>query len=470
MDLLTFNLDTESNVFLYEQLYVFIKSEIQSGNIASKTKLPSKRKLSAYLEVSQNTVQTAYDQLIEEGYILSVERKGYYVNEIDNLIQIENMTKEKLLTSSKKNEKSQILYDLSYEGVDLEHFPFKTWRKLYTDLINKNNKNILQSGSSQGNILLRESIAEYLYQFRGVKSGAEQIIISSGTEFLYQILFQLFDKKVIYGVENPGYEILKLLFANNQINFEGVALDQKGMLPQAVVKSKAKILCVTPAHQFPTGEIMPIDRRVQLVNWANEEAGRYIIEDDYDSEFKYSGKPIPALQGLDSNAKVIYMGTFSKSLSPAIRVSYMVLPHHLLKTYQKKLSYHTCPVPVLDQKVLLKFIQEGFFAKHLNKMRNIYKRKRELLVHNLERMEIKNKIQGADTGLHLILKVDNGMTEEELVSSALQKKVKIYGMTKYYLDKTYQQKSPEILIGFASIKESDISMAISLLNEAWKKF
>lgn len=467
MKMLTFSVDPDSNVFLYEQLYNFIKSEIQSGNISSKAKLPSKRKLSTHLGISQNTIQNAYDQLIEEGYIISEERKGYFVNEIDNLVQMEDPKDQASIININQQEERKMLYDLSYEGIDLDNFPFKIWRKLYSDIIQEENRDILKLGSSQGDFALRNSISDYLYQFRGVKSSAEQIIISSGTEFLYQILFQLFDKDLIYGVENPGFGKIKLLFDNNQINYRPINLDEKGMVPEYIIESQAQILCVTPAHQFPSGEIMPITRRVQLINWANESDERYIIEDDYDSEFKYSGKSIPALQGLDSNGKVIYMGTFSKSLSPSIRVSYMVLPKHLLDRYLQSLSFTTCPVPIIEQKVLTKFIDEGYFAKHLNKMRIIYKRKRELLVKNIEKLKVKTKILGADTGLHLLLEVDSEMTEEQLVLSALDKGVKIYGISNYYIDNKIISGLPKILIGFASIGESDIVLATNLLNKAW---
>ncbi|MEL7568526.1 MAG: PLP-dependent aminotransferase family protein [Dehalobacterium sp.] len=465
MNMLTFAMDMDSNTPLYQQLYCFIKSEIQSGRITYNTKLPSKRQLSSYLKISQNTIQTAYDQLIEEGYIVPIERRGFFVSKIDNLVQIDNQAVYKKINDNHNGPK--VKYDFSYHGVDRETFPFKTWRKLTKDVINEYDQEIVQLGDSQGHILLRTSIAEYLHQSRGVNCSADQIIISSGTEFLFQILFQLFNRDSIYGVENPGYEKLNLLFSSNQAKFKPVNIDAEGMMPEEIIKSKADILCITPAHQFPSGEIMPIRRRVQLLNWANEAENRYIIEDDYDSEFKYSGRPIPALQGLDYNEKVIYMGAFSKSLSPAIRVSYMVLPVHLVKRYRRNLSFIICPVPIIDQKVLFRFIQEGYFERHLNKMRNIYKRKREILIRSIKELNCGMEVLGADTGLHLLLRVNNGMTEEELESAALLHGIKVYGVSKYYLDKNYFERLPRILIGFAAMKESDISKALSLLHEAW---
>lgn len=472
MNMLTFTIDMDSKTPIYRQLYAFIKSEIKAGVITFNTKLPSKRKLSSYLQISQNTVQAAYDQLIEEGYIMSIERKGFFVSEIDNLIQIinseEHINKSELVYCD--NKKLKIIYDFSCDDVDMESFPIKTWRKLTKEAINEYDKEIFQAGESQGHLLLRTSIAEYLHQSRGVKCSADQIIISAGTEFLFQILFQLFDPNMIYGVENPGYEKLNLLFSSNRARFKPIEIDEDGMLPESIIKSNANILCITPAHQFPSGGIMPINRRVQLLNWAykgDKTNDRYIIEDDYDSEFKYSGKPIPALQGLDYNDKVIYMGNFAKSLSPSIRVSYMVLPVHLVKMYLKKLPFIICPVPVINQKALCTFIQNGSFERHLNRMRNIYKRKREVLVKSIKELNCKIEILGADTGLHLLLQIDNKMTEEELVSSALLNGVKVYGISRYYLDNTYNEKLPRILLGFAAIEESEIKKAILLLKKAW---
>ena len=465
MDMLTFNIEHNRKTPIYQQLYNYIKAEIQSGSIKYNTKLPSKRKLSNHLKISQNTVQAAYEQLIEEGYIISEEKKGFFVAKIDNITKID-IPKEKNTTEYKDN-KINIKYDFSYHGVDLEEFPFSTWRKLYKDVINEYDKELLLLGDRQGNFNLRSSIADYLYQSRGVNCTANQIIISSGTEFLLQILIQLFDKGSVFGIENPGYERLYQLFTSNHSTYNAIKIDNKGMMLGQIFKSNANILCITPAHQFPSGEIMPINRRIQILNWANEGGNRYIIEDDYDSEFKYSGKPIPALQGLDSNGKVIYMGAFSKSLSPAIRVSYMVLPDKLIKEFQKNLSFIICPVPTIEQKVLYKFINEGYFERHLNKMRNIYKKKREVLVKSLVDFKSEVEILGADAGLHLILKVKNGMTEKELETSALKESVRVYGISRYYLDESYMDDSPKVLIGYATMTEKNIKEAVKKLYKAW---
>lgn len=463
MEFLTFSFSSDSKVPLYQQLYTYLKTEIQAGHIPYHTKLPSKRKLSGFLRISQNTIQAAYDQLIEEGYVISIEKRGFFVNQIDLLQKIE--VSNSIIRPNYEAKSSG--YDFTYHGVDMPSFPFAIWRKLMKEVINEYDTELLQPGDCLGDVRLRRAIANYLHQSRGVKCSEDQIIISSGTEMLFQSLIQLFPADRIYGIENPGYEKLNQIFIANRASFQSISIDQSGMIPEEIEKSNATILCITPAHQFPSGEIMPINRRIRLLNWANQEPERYLIEDDYDSEFKYSGKPIPALQELDKNEKVIYMGSLSKSLSPTLRVSYMVLPPHLMNQYIKQLSYILCPVPIIEQKVLCRFMEEGYFERHLNKMRTIYKRKRELLVKAIQNIGGPIEILGADAGLHLLLRIFNGMKEKQLISSALLHGVKVYATSHYYFNPESQGDHSTVLLGFATIKEEDIEPAVQLLKKAW---
>lgn len=464
MNIITINLDKGSSKPLYEQLYNYIKSEILNGNYAYNTKLPSKRQLANHLQCSQNTIQNAYHQLVAEGYIVSKPKSGFYICKLDGIVTIPDKP------NYKPNEliaKPRYLYDFSHHGVDLESFPFSTWRKINREVINEYDLDLLKLGHPQGDIHLRTSIANYLHFSRGVKCLPQQIVISSGTEFLLQLLIQLFNKDCIYGLENPGYERLSLIFKSNDAQYKAIPLDKYGMIPSQLEKSKASVVCITPSHQFPTGNIMPISRRIKLLHWANNHPERYIIEDDYDSEFKYSGKPIPSLQGLDSSGKVIYIGSFSKSLTPSIRISYMVLPEPLLKIYQEKLNFYICPVPTFEQKTLHRLIGEGYFERHLNKMRNIYKKKRETLVSAIHQLLPYSEVLGANAGLHLILKVNNEMNEEQLIAKAKKQRVKVHGISQYYLGETPPNAQPLLLLGFATLKESETFKAVDLLKKAW---
>ncbi|MDD3894507.1 MAG: PLP-dependent aminotransferase family protein [Syntrophomonadaceae bacterium] len=465
MDMLTFTIDTESKTPIYQQLYAFIKEDLLTGRIVCDTRLPSKRKLSSYLKISQNTIQSAYDQLIAEGYVYSLEKKGFFAGKIDNILKLDSPTDSDRIST--QPEPAAVRYDFSHHGVDLHSFPFAVWRRLTREVIDEYDRELLQLGDFRGHYKLRAAIAAYLHQSRGVNCSADQIIISSGTELLMLTLIQLLNPASVYALEDPGYEKLNLLFSSSQAQFTAINIDEGGMIPEEICASPADVLCLTPAHQFPSGEIMPINRRIKLLNWANETHGRYIIEDDYDSEFKYSGKPVPALQGLDDNGKVIYMGAFSKSLTPALRISYMVLPALLLHEYIKKLSYMICPVPVIEQKVLCRFIEDGYFERHLNRMRIIYKRKRELLTKNIRTAGGDMQVSGADAGLHLLLKVNNGMSEKQLVTAALQQGIRVYGVSNYYLTPPKVPGPPTVLIGYAAIKEEEISDAVRLLHKAW---
>jgi GntR family transcriptional regulator/MocR family aminotransferase len=463
--MLTPALDIEGQLPIYQQLYLYIKEEIKEGHIPCNMKLPSKRKLSSHLNISQNTVQAAYEQLIAEGYIQAFEKKGFYVNKLDYLQSLKVVP---IIDEGVSTENSSVIrYDYSYHGVDDSSFPFGTWRRLTKEVINEYDRDFLQMGDSLGLYRLRFVIASYLHQSRGVSCTENQIIISSGTEMLFQSLIQLFDKSYIYAIENPGYEKLNQLFRGNRAFYTAIRIDENGMIPKEIERIQPNVLCITPAHQFPSGQIMPINRRIRLLNWANQGSDRYILEDDYDSEFKYSGKPIPALQGIDENEKVIYMGSLSKSISPTLRVSYMVLPSHLMMRYRKELSYQLCPVPMIEQKVLCRFIEDGYFERHLNKMRNIYKRKRELLVASLLRINPNIRILGADAGLHLLIQVPNKMDEEQLVHTASLVGVRVYQCSTYYTNLTDLPETPSILLGYAMITESAIEVSCKLLQKAW---
>lgn len=449
---------------LFQQLYTHIKNEIISGDLVKKEKLPSKRQLASALQCSQNTVQAAYNQLVDEGYLVAKDRSGYYVAELDGIV---HMNKVNNIDPAENERSLPYAFDFSHQGVDFECFPFSNWRKITKDLIHEYDKDLLRIGDPQGFPELRTAIARYLHQSRGVNCSPRQIIISSGTEFLLQLLIQLFDRRFVYALEDPGYEKLAMIFKSNRAEYRFITLDEKGIRPGELENSAANVACITPSHQFPTGRIMPASRRIQLLNWAGEKPDRYIIEDDYDSEFRYAGKPIPSLQGLDKDGKVIYIGAFSKSLSPALRISYMVLPENLLEIYQEKLNFYICPVPTIEQKSLRQFMDEGHFERHLNRMRILYKQKREKLVEAIREMLPCARIDGDTAGLHLVLRVGNGMTESDLIQKAKEHGVKVYGLSRFSSESIAEAQPCTLILGFATLKLDEIFEAIALLKKAW---
>lgn len=462
MDILTINLNSNSNIPLYIQLYKFIKHEIQMGNMKSNSKLPSKRKLSHYLAISQNTVEAAYEQLMTEGYIISFPRKGYFVSDLQGILEV-NIEKEAVNEKLKKKKIYQ--YEFYSSRVDVESFPYSIWRKINKEILGEENKELLQIGHSQGDRNLREDINNYLRFSRGVNAKIDNIIIGAGTEYLIQIIINILGRNKRFSVEEPGYYKIKKILKINGVNPIPISIDNQGVNVDRLRESNSEVIHITPSHQFPTGIIMPINRRIQILNWANESKGRYIIEDDYDSEFRFEGKPIPALQSLDNKGKVIYLGTFSKCFSPSERIAYMVLPDELMKIYRKDFSFLACTVSRSSQQALVRFIEEGYFERHLNKMRNIYRKKREFLVTLIKKYLNNTEIIGTNSGLHLLLKVNNGMNEEELIKSAEEKGVMVLGLSKSYLNNIEESKT--VFLGYANLKYNEIEEAIKLLKEAW---
>lgn len=461
------NLENKSKIPLYIQIYNEIKRLIVKGDLVANTKLPSKKNLMQQYNLSQSTIQNALYLLMEEGYIFSEERRGYFVSNLENLI----IDTSKIIKKERVKKKENIKYDFSYSGVDIENLPKNIFKKINKEIYEEGNNDLAFEGEIQGDNFFRQTISSYLSQSRGVEVDKSQIIISSGSEYLFHIIFKIFENPK-YGLENPGYKTLQKLFTLNKINYAPVSLDQEGILIQELLEKEINIPCITPSHQFPTGIIMSINRRRELLNWANKKENRYIIEDDYDSEFKYNGRPIPALKAIDYKDKVIYIGSFSKSITPSFRVSYMVLPKNLLAIYQEKLPYSTCSVSTLSQKMLYKFIEQGYFTKHLNKMRTIYKKKREFLISHLREESIKIlgnevEIQGADAGLHLIIKFPTAFIEEDFLKLCNKNSLKIYSLQNYYLKS--RDKDSFFLLGYASLTRKDIQEGITLLVNLAKK-
>ncbi|SER55138.1 GntR family transcriptional regulator / MocR family aminotransferase [Gracilibacillus ureilyticus] len=465
MNEITPPLDHQSKQPLYLQISDYFKQEIVRGKIKAMEKLPSKRVLANHLGISLNTVQAAYEQLRAEGFIKSEERKGLYVQEIEGGQYFESTPHYSQQTPS-RSENTEYLIDFNSGKVDLDQFPYHLWRKLTTEALYEENSMLLQMGDPQGEYSLRTEIAAYLYQSRGVNCSPEQIVIAAGTQQLVGLLSILIGPDYHYALEDPGFHRTKQVLKDYRITTVPISLDQSGISVKELLVSQAKVVYVTPSHQFPNGMVMPISRRMELLKWARE-TGSFIIEDDYDGEYRYKGKPIPSLQGLDRHGSVIYLGTFSKSLIPSIRTSYAVLPPALTKKYQVQLTIYKQTVSRFHQDTLYKFMQRGHYQRHLNKMRALYRKKHNILLNAIEKkMGESVKVIGENAGLHILLRVCNGMTEEQLIKSASEKSVKVYP-TSIYHDKRLNGE-PEILMGFGGLAIEEIEEGIQILKEVWK--
>lgn len=465
MNELTINLNEKLHIPLYEQIYQYIKDDICSARMSCGEKLPSTRALAQYLEVSRSTVEMAYEQLLSEGFIETMPRKGYYVSELEGVYR-QNFSGEKY-SKVRGKETKKYDYDFNPNGIDLYSFPYNIWRKISKEILIDDRSELFKSGDSQGEEDFRYAIQNYLHQARGVNCTVDQIVVGAGNEYLLMLLGMIFGKNQKIAFETPTYKQAYRLFEKLSYEVTTVDMDQYGMQVNKLRESGANLAYVMPSHQYPLGIVMPIKRRLELLKWAVESEERYIIEDDYDSEFRYKGKPIPALQGYDANRKVIYLGTFSRSIAPAIRVSYMVLPKPLIEAYHKQCEFLSCTVSKVDQCVVQRFMEKGYFERHLNKMRALYKGRHDILLANLKPLMNQCRITGEHAGVHLLLHFTDGRTEEELISLAKEHRIKVYGLSKYNTG-SCDQKHATILLGYANISEKDIVKATEILCEIWK--
>lgn len=460
----------------YQQIYSFMKEEIKKGNLKPSVRLPSTRLLAEHLKVSRSTTQMAYDQLLSEGYIEAVPCKGYYVSETTGLIHTgqDQGGKSPLFLepfkdqgTEQESERGGWKVDFSPRGIDLDTFPFNTWRKISKNTLVNDNKEMFITGDPQGEPAFREAIKAYLHSARGVNCTADQIIVGAGSEYLLMLLSQILGRERIIAMENPTYKQAYRVFDSLGYQVLPVEMDKSGMSVELLEQSQADIAYVMPSHQYPTGIVMPVKRRQELLTWAGKGSSRYLIEDDYDSEFRYKGKPIPALQGMDTRKRVIYCGTFSKSIAPAIRVSYLVLPEALMAVYRQRVGFYASTVSRIDQNILYQFMLEGHYERHLNRMRAVYKSKHDVLIAGLKEFEPWFDMKGEYAGLHVLLTDKSGRSERELVEKALKAGVKVYGMSGYFIHEQHNTWPSTVVLGFASLKEEKIALGLGLLKKAW---
>lgn len=338
--MLVFSLDNESGKPLYQQIYEYIKEEIMQGRLSYREKLPSARELAASLLVSRNPVDTAYEQLVAEGYVYAVAQKGYYVNEITYIREYSGQKED---SPAPEEEKIPVCrkYNFNPDEVDSSHFPYAVFRSIARNVMDR--EDFLSSGNAQGDRQFRSQVAKYLYRSRGVQCELSQIVIGAGIGYLLQLLSVLFRKNGKIAFEEPGYVRAKEIFASYGFDVVNVKIAEKTVTPEELDRAQTSLCYLTPSHQFPLGTVMPAPERQRLLKWAREKEGRYLIEDDHDSEYRYKGKPIPAMQSLDPEGKVIYIGTFSKVITPALRLGYMVLPKELVSLFHRECGAYNCP-------------------------------------------------------------------------------------------------------------------------------
>ena len=465
--MLTFFLDRTSDTPIYEQLYNEIKKAIENKLLKENDKLPSKRKLANHLKISQTTIESAYNQLLAEGYIKSRAKVGYFVAaDLGFLYRYEQINQIDI----KPKPKEVYAVDFKTNQVDSLNFPYDKLAKIERDIILDKLPNYINRGDNFGVYELRERISEVLFSYRGIKASPEQIIVASGSEHLLLLLVMLLGREKTFGVEDPSYIKNYLLYKSYGVKVKGITLGEEGLDVEELIKSSIDIIHTTPSHQFPKGIVTPIKRRLELLNWASKKENRYIIEDDYDSEFRFFGNPIPAMKGMDKFDKVIYLNSFSKTLSPSFRISFMVLPERLINLYHQDLDFFSSSVPTLNQLVLESFIKSGEYEIQLNRMKNIYKAKRDYLIELLESSKFKDKIEvfGEEAGLHFLIKVSTERSESYLINQAKEKSIRVYGLSEYYIQKHDKEEEKIIVIGYSNLSNSSLKEGVKNLEEAWE--
>lgn len=443
MEMLTYRFD--DNEFLYIQLYRFIKEDILSGKLQFNEKLPSKRKLGNHLNLSLTTVDIAYQQLLDEGYIYSKPRVGFFVENIQTIHTIPPDTVE--LTAA-----DDIVDKISFKIEDshIKSFPFQKFRKYARDAFEEEQFELIERGDIQGELSLRNEIRRYLYHSRGVNCSNDQIIIGSSTEQLFTLLTRILGERK-YFIENPGYPLIKKVLKYEKHDYINVNVDEDGIIASDLGNS-ASVVHVTPSHQFPTGVVLSAKRRIELLKWADN-GDRYIIEDDYDSEFRYKGRPLKALQGMSVSDKVIYMSTFSKSIFPSIRVAYMVLPKFLLEKYFTLENKPNNTVPKHIQFMITSFLKDGEFERNINRMRKIYKKKLEITLDLIDVHFNDFQIYGSDAGMHFVLETTEKLNARDIEINTIQD----------YYEGVSSSYSNLYIIGFGSFEDDKIETIIKSL-------
>ncbi len=451
--MLTYELKKSPGVPLYEALYRCIRQDILTGVLKPGEKLPSKRALAQNLEVSKITVETAYSQLLSEGYIRAREKVGYFVETVERHAQPAAPAKPEPMDAGRE-------YLLDLTANTTEHFPFSVWSRLQREVMLDYGENLLRPLPNQGVPELRQAISDHLAAFRGLHVDPDNILIGAGTDFLYNLLIQLLGREKVYAVEEPGYGKIRKVYAAAGVRCVSAAMDSRGVRPDSLCD--AQVLHFSPSHHFPSGLVTPVGRRMELLDWVKN--GNWIIEDDYDSEFRFDAHPKPAMLALDSSSRVIYMNTFSKSLAPSIRISYMVLPRQLMAEFQRRLGFYSCTVPSFEQYTLARFLSRGHFEKHINRMRKFYKSRRNGVVTLLENCAFSAKltILEQDAGLHFLLKVDTPLSDRELTGKLEKAGIRVRALSEYYHEDTHDRHC--LVVNYSGVKEERLQKALQILD------
>lgn len=460
-------LSAQNSTPLYEQLYAQLAAQIRSGELAPGSPLPGRRTMANQLGVSVNTVDAAYQMLAAEGLAEARPRSGFYVQDTGGMLCPAPAAPAPRMPDTVPAQTPAPRYDLSTGSIDTQLFPARSWGRIQKELLYQAPE-LLQRGPMQGDEDLRAEIARYLAAYRGVVCTPEQVIVGAGIEYLLGCVAHLFAGSAA-AVENPGYSRTRTILENSGIPCRLVDIDCHGLPVAGLEESGANLCYVTPSHHFPTGVTMPAPRRAQLLAWAAAAPGRYILEDDYDSEFRFSTRPLPSLQGMaGQGGPVVYLTTFSKSLAPGIRIACMVLPPDLLERYRRDFAVYANTVSRFEQQTLCRFMAQGHFTRHIARMRLAYKRRMETFAATL-RAELGPQLVlgGTHSGLHFLLTLPGAGGEQAMVAAAQAQGVQLRGLSEYYMERPETCRPDTVVAGYAALRTEDIPAVAAALGRAW---
>ena len=469
--MLSFNIRKYEDSPLYEALYKAIRDEIINGTLRVGDRLPSKRALSMNMNISVTTIENSYAQLCLEGYIHSEQGRGFFVNDIspeekENLAQLYEPEKIGYPYIAPEKAEQEYRIDFKTNSSSISMFPFTVWSKLMRGVISDRNPELFTTVPYNGLYSLRKAISDHLKSFRGMNVNPDQIIIGAGTEYLYSRILALFGTGNIIAIEDPGYKKFADISGSQGCLWDYIPIDEYGMRSDMLCKSRANLAHISPANHFPTGTVMPIARRLEILEWARSQPMNYVIEDDYDSELRYSGKVIPPLYKMDEAQKVIYMNTFSKSLVPSLRISYVVLPPRLIMQYRRLLSFYSCTVSSFEQLTLARFISQGYFERHINRLKQHYRVKRDLLISAIKASPLSKvcQIEEAEAGTHFLLRMNTALDDIQIHAQAEEKGIRLALLSDYA--KAFSiRNSRTLVINYAGLNPEQTNEAVKILEE-----
>ena len=454
----TYALTRGTGTPLYEQLYRAIRQDILTGQLPGGTKLPSKRALAEHLSISKITVETAYAQLLAEGYLTARERSGYYVEQL-----------AAVPPAAPQSAPSRAAPEpLPPTSRSVELFPFSVWARLMRSVILDEGAALLCPTPGAGLLSLRQAICEDLLRRRGMHVEPQQVYLGAGTEYFYHLLLEFFGRERVYALETLGHRKIARICAASGVRYVPIGMDDDGILPALLDGSGAEILHLSPSHHYPTGIVTPIARRQAILRWLTGRGDRYLIEDDYDSEFRFSGRPIPPMQTMDFAGRVIYMNTFSKTIAPALRISYMILPPRLLDAWEEKMGFYSCTVPAFEQLTLTRFLSGGYFERHLSRMRHYYRAQLSALLAVLAEEPYRRvcTVLRADAGLHFVLQFHTPRSDDDLQALLRTAGLHTPPLSSFYIRRPDPASRGRVVVNYADLPPEQFRAALDAILPA----